>query len=298
MSTRRTPPSGTRSHPDLSKLNEGDLGGSQITLRKRKNRDDGDQLIDFRDEIMSLIKESFLTQNESLIRLQEDMNIIKNQMQDIKHSHEVMVLEHKKLKEEFSQLKTTTDNEINLLQGNLTQANDTISNLSRQLSINDQLARMNNLEISGVPLMKSENLHNILHNVAVKVGITITSADVDYIHRVRRYPSKDGETAAGLTPNIIVRFTRRRCKGDMIAAVRARRGLTTADLGIDGPAKPVFVNDHLTPHNKMLYRQARTLGKENGYKFIWLNDCKIFLRKNEVSKSITIANESDLKKIK
>lgn len=84
----------------------------------------------------------------------------------------------------------------------------------------------------------------------------------------------------------------------MLAAIRARRGLTTADLDIDGPARPVFVNDHLAPLNKLLYGRVRKLGKELGYKYIWLNDCKIFVRKNDTSKAILISSEADLVKIK
>ncbi|KAG7300149.1 hypothetical protein JYU34_015698, partial [Plutella xylostella] len=51
----------------------------------------------------------------------------------------------------------------------------------------------------------------------------------------------------------------RKKKNDVLAAVRARRGLSTADLGLAGPSRPVFVNDHLTPSNKVLYRSAPQL---------------------------------------
>ncbi|CAG9795435.1 unnamed protein product [Diatraea saccharalis] len=54
-------------------------------------------------------------------------------------------------------------------------------------------------------------------------------------------------------------------KNDFLAAVRTRRGLTTADIGIDGTSKAIFINDHLTPHNKTLFKQVRKLES-------WLND--------------------------
>ncbi|KAL4721039.1 hypothetical protein ACJJTC_018922 [Scirpophaga incertulas] len=136
------------------------------------------------------------------------------------------------------------------------------------------------------------------------VALPLSVSDIDYIHRVRRYPrpstSKDGlpDAKSPDMSNIIVRFTQRSKKNDLLAAVRARRGLYTSDLDIDGPASVVFVNDHLAPHNKILYSQVRTMGRSKGYKYIWINDCKIFLRKNDTSKAIHISNSDDLSKIK
>lgn len=195
----------------------------------------------------------------------------------------------------------------NTLRKDLFAANITITELSNRLKESDQQGRLNNLEISGVPVSRGENLHSIVNNIAVKVGFKIDPFDIDYLHRVRKFPkktdsSREGENSLSprseLPPNIIVRFTRRHRKRELIAAVRARRGLTTADVGIDGAAKPIFVNDHLCPHNKIIYRRARELGKQYRYKYIWLNDCKIFLRKNDTSRALFIGSESDLAKIK
>ncbi|KAL4703189.1 hypothetical protein ACJJTC_004865 [Scirpophaga incertulas] len=122
--------------------------------------------------------------------------------------------------------------------------------------------------------------------------------------QVRRYPrhstSKDGlpDAKSPDMSNIIVRFTQRSKKNDLLAAVRARRGLYTSDLDIDGPASVVFVNDHLAPYNKILYSQVRAMGRSKGYKYIWINDCNIFLRKNDTSKAIHISNSDDLSKVK
>ncbi|KAJ2941372.1 hypothetical protein O0L34_g3575 [Tuta absoluta] len=158
---------------------------------------------------------------------------------------------------------------------------------------------MNNLEISGVPATKGENLMNLLHTLCVKIGVTLTPYDVDRIHRVRKYPTKqsEGKPADYDIPNIVIRFARRRPLNEVLAACKSRRGITTAELGFDGPAKPVFINQHLAPHNKTMYRNARDAAKKLAYQFIWIKDSKIFVRKNETSKVIHIGSESDLKKI-
>lgn len=191
------------------------------------------------------------------------------------------------------------------LEQDLLEANNKITLLSNQITANDQNGRMNNLEITGIPYSKVENLNNILNNIAVKVGFELKSTDIDYVHRVRKFPMKTDSNSEDSSPqrvyrpaNIIVRFTQRQRKRDLLAAVRARRSLTTVDAGIDGAAKPVFINDHLTRFNKNLYRQVRQLGKEKNFRYIWINDSKIFVRKNETSKALLIRCELDLDKIK
>ncbi|KAI8429265.1 hypothetical protein MSG28_007771 [Choristoneura fumiferana] len=71
-------------------------------------------------------------------------------------------------------------------------------------------------------------------------------------------------------PAIVVRFTQRRRKNELLAAVRARRGLTTSDIGLPGPAAAVYVGDHLTPVNKLLLKQARQLKLEHNYSYLWV----------------------------
>lgn len=157
-----------------------------------------------------------------------------------------------------------------------------------------------------------------LHLIGRKVGISIDDKDVDSIQRVRRYvrASEGGDAAANGTvvgapdqrpggaaakarePAIVVRFARRRVKDQLLAAVRARRGLTTADIDISGPAENIYLSDHLTPPNKLLLKRARELKKELDYSYLWIRDCKIFMRKNEGSKVVLINSNTDLLKLK
>ncbi|KAG7310500.1 hypothetical protein JYU34_003287 [Plutella xylostella] len=191
---------------------------------------------------------------------------------------------------------------VSKLELDLKTANETINKLQIENNSRDQYARMNNLEISGVPVNKGENLINILHSICAKVGITMQDSDLDSIHRVRRFPS--GGAAGGAErpdarpPSIIVRFTRRRAKDQLLAGVRARRGLSSADLGLPGPAAQLYVSDHLTPANKLLLKRARELKSELNFTYLWVRDCKIYMRKSDNAKVVVINNECDLKKLK
>lgn len=246
------------------------------------------------EEITDRRSETLLAQLTSSLRsiMSSELSTMRNEIKELRESitfvsdqYDKVVKENKETRELVRELRVENES-----------MKSTVIALTEQLQLKEQSGRINNIEISGVPLIKGENLNNILNRIATKVGFKILPTDVDCIHRVRRYPLDSKPST--LAPNIIVRFTQRTRKSELLALIRTRRGLSTADLDIDGPAKPVFVNDHLSPQNKVLYGRARKIGKELNYKFIWLSDCKIFVRKNESTKAILISNANDLDKIK
>ncbi|KAL0861204.1 hypothetical protein ABMA27_008772 [Loxostege sticticalis] len=318
MSIQRSPPHKySGSQPDLSKLREEAL--LNVSDRKRKmpecSCDFEDKFSQLQQNLIASINVTLEKQNKNiqsaLDLLRDDLKGFRQEMRDIKDKIQNLTIEHTKINNEIRDLKssnTINNNKIDSVTKSASEMQSTIKDLSEQLQVKEQQGRLNNLEIAGVPIRKGENLINIVHNIATKIGFPLTSSDIDYVHRVRRFTSNksnsDGQASgessqdSSTIPNIIIRFTQRKRKSEMLAAVRARRELTSADAGLDGASKPIFINDHLTPQNKLLFRQARLLGKEKDYKFIWLSDCKILMRKSDDSKVIHISNIQDLAKIK
>lgn len=186
------------------------------------------------------------------------------------------------------------------LRQDLDSAKDSISALENELQQRDQLARMNNVEISGIPIATGENLSTLLRAISNKVGYSLDDRDVDGVTRVRRFEASSAsvESSVSRPPAIIVKFARRLCKDKFLAAVRSRRGLTTADVDLSGPSLNVYVSDHLTPRNKQLLKRARQIKAELNYSYLWVRDCKILMRKNERSKVVVIKNDADISKLK
>ncbi|XP_013195930.2 uncharacterized protein LOC106139104 [Amyelois transitella] len=332
MNLHRSPPSHYGSQPNITELSNNEPPSEQqVTFRKRKNPhefnpeqfnkkmddsmaslrsniiiDVNNSLATFRDHMSAVMQDLIEKQNVSIKELTVQVSSFSTQISDMKLECDRIKSENKQNANDVKNLKADNENlhtKLASLEKKLSDSTVTIADLSNQLSYKDQQNRMNNLEISGVPCTKSENLLNIIQTISAKIGVSLCISDIDHIHRVRRFPvtrkiNDNSAQAAAQIPNIIVRFTQRQKKSDLLAAVRARRGLTTADLNIDGPARPVFVSEHLTPSNKMLYSQTRKLGRECGYAYIWIRDCRIFVRKNDASKPILISSESDLTKIK
>lgn len=74
--------------------------------------------------------------------------------------------------------------------------------------------------------------------------------------------------------------------------------LTTETLKISGPVKPIFISENLSPKKKRLFFQARDYAKVNNFKYCWVSNGKIFLRKQDGAPLHLIKCESDLKLIK
>lgn len=207
----------------------------------------------------------------------------------------------------FEDRLTTTEDKMSKLQQELSIAKETIVNLQNVNDAREQYCRQNNVEISGVPVTNGENLITILQSVYNIVGLQFDNKEIDSIHRVRRFDAtstssvnnaESSPKSRSRPPAIVVKFIRRTCKDQLLAAVRARRGLTSADIGLPGPASKLYLSDHLTPGNKLLLKRARELKLELNYVYLWVRDCKIFIRKNDKSKVIRINNVYDLSKIK
>ncbi|KAI5646784.1 hypothetical protein NE865_00642 [Phthorimaea operculella] len=202
-------------------------------------------------------------------------------------------------------ISTAEDNfsALSTLPKELKEAKECISNLVEANNAQEQFSRLNNVEIGGIPLKKNENLVEILQSISSKIGFPLCSTDVDTIHRVRRFvnsSNKPGIPQATRPPAIIVRFTQRRRKDAFLAAKRAHKTLNTADIGIAGPANEVFITHHLTPANKLLLKEAKSVKLTLQYSYLWVQDCKILMRKNDEphSKIIHIKSEGDLRKLK
>lgn len=229
----------------------------------------------------------------SFDELKADVNIIKTSVGDMTSQLKEVNSRMEKVEGRLDSVEQATT-KLESLQRRLDEAKNTIVELTRENNVRDQYSRMNNVEISGIPFQKGENLVSILGTIYTKVGLDL--CDINRIHRVRRFEQKPNEPSR--PPAIIVQFVRQHSKDQLLAAIRTRRGITTADVGLAGPAANVYISDHLIPANKLLLKRARELKQLHGFAYLWVRDCKIFMRKSDSSKIIRISSDKDLLNIK
>lgn len=166
-----------------------------------------------------------------------------------------------------------------------TKIKDELRVIKTEIADLQQYSRRNNLEISNLPETENEKISDVLNSVFNCLEIDVMDK-VSIAHRV--------PTANKAKPKpIIVQFTNRDSKNLCLKAAKSKK-ITASQ--IDGKHKdlPIFFNEHLIPSLKEVFYHCRKFKTENNFKFAWVKDGKIFIRKNENSRVIRIANTADL----
>lgn len=162
-------------------------------------------------------------------------------------------------------------------------------------NVNDveQRARLNNLEIFGLPKQKTENLVSITCKIATKLGVPLTGEDIDYSTRI---PSRIKNN--GLPKTVIIRFKSIQLRDSLLSAARKKRGLSSTDIEIPGESKPIYINEHLTLKNKSLLKATRTKCRELGFQNVWTRNAKIYVRQHNKAPAVRILSLEQLESLK
>lgn len=267
--------------------------------RANKGAEEPSQLNDIVNQLTKTIDEKFKELEKNIMcRLDTKLKEFTEQLEPIIKSVEFLSAQFETLNGKVLTLTSKTA-KIDHLECEIIHLKEIIKEVNDKNNQREQFDRLNNIEIHGVPTSKSENLLNIVENISQKVGFQIQKDDIDFIQRVRPWPTTTPKvvSTSTTTTNIIVRLLRRDCKDALLTAARRHRTLTTADICLPGVASRIFLNDHLTPSNKLLLKKARDLKTTNHFQYLWTKNCNLFLRKNDGSPVMRISSEADLKKI-
>ncbi|CAG9137821.1 unnamed protein product [Plutella xylostella] len=177
-----------------------------------------------------------------------------------------------------------------------------IEDLKMELQDRDQDLLENDIQITHIPETKAENPLHLVKVIAVKLGMTLDERDIVSAVRVGALRPAAGAAegaaaAAARARPLAVRLARRATRDELLCAMRVRRGLTTADMGLEGEPKRFYINERLTKLNRQLFGKARDLGKRFSWRFIWTKDGRVFLRQAEGKPSFRIRCVNDLTNI-
>lgn len=200
------------------------------------------------------------------------------------------------LEQKFEDVKLEMTNKIEKIQ-NLEQENkalrSSVTDLQSRLSLLEQQSRACNVEIQCIPEFKNENLITVVKQIASTVKCNITDHDIQNCTRIMKL-NKDS-----LRPRTtLVKFTTPRVRDTFLAAVLSfnkkaacnRDKLNTSHLGISGDIKPIYVCEHLSPAIKALHAEARIKCKKIGYRYVWVKNGRVFVRKSDNSEYIYVKN--------
>ncbi|CAG4994327.1 unnamed protein product [Parnassius apollo] len=151
----------------------------------------------------------------------------------------------------------------------------TVKNLNSRLSIMEQHSRMSNLEIQCVPEHRAENIPNIITQIGKITGTKISDAD---IHKCTRIAKINPENAR--PRSIIVKFACPWVRDTFLAGVINFNKRNT--------------NEKLNTELKKIHALARATAKKLKYKFVWIKNGRVFLRKTDNTEHIVVRNIEQL----
>lgn len=139
-----------------------------------------------------------------------------------------------------------------------------------------------NVEIKGLPVVAKEDLTSSVRGIATCFGTKVSESDIEVAHRVQSRNKK--------TPNVVVTFASRGVRDRLLSAAKKTR-LNTTHLGF---YIQLYINEHICVENKVLLNKARLAKREKNWKYVWVSQGKVLMRKTENSPVLQITCEGDL----
>ncbi|XP_039762497.1 uncharacterized protein LOC120635547 [Pararge aegeria] len=214
--------------------------------------------------------------------MNNSINFINSQYEDFLEEHRVNQIAVKDLKENNKKLEVTIDA------------------LNTRVTELEQRSRSNNLELQCVPERKNENLIKIVEHLGSAIGLDINADNIMSITRVAKVNRQSTRPRS-----IIVQFSSPLTRDSVLAAVikhnksNPKDKLNTSQIGMGsvGEKQPIYVIEHLSPENKALHAATRLKAKEIGYRYVWVRNGRILMRKDDNSDYKVIKNMDFLNKL-
>lgn len=186
-------------------------------------------------------------------------------------------------------------NQIKLLEKEKEQVRQYITSLDHKIQGIENVYNNSSVVIKHLPVRDVDNLSTTVCGMAKFLNINITSSDILNTYLL---PSKNKLNV------IVVDFLNAKSKKRFLSGAHyfmkyktPNITLNTRDLGFLGKYTSVLINEYLPPSKRQLFFQSRQFAIENYYKFCWVDNGRIYLRKNRRSMSFRISSVACLHKV-
>ncbi|XP_072939720.1 uncharacterized protein [Epargyreus clarus] len=273
---------------------------THVTLRRANPSTTTQSARDFSlDDVKELIQEAMDDLLDKMERrmtkvVETKAKEIFSEINDIKDSISYLNAQHEDIQKQL-QLRCDQVEKLTEENGIL---KSTIKDLGNRLNIMEQHSRLCNLEVQCIPEHKNENLLNVMVQIAKVTGHNLQEGDVHKCTRIAKINPENKRPRS-----VVVKFSNPRVRDTFMANViqynkkHRDNKLNTSHIGIAGEKKPIYVVDHLIPETKRLHALARDKAKQLQYKFVWVKNGRIFMRKTESSEHIMIRDFSQLESL-
>ncbi|VVC34037.1 Baculovirus FP protein,UDP-glucuronosyl/UDP-glucosyltransferase [Cinara cedri] len=186
---------------------------------------------------------------------------------------------NKKLESSLIEMKLLRNDNEKIKLENLRLSNE-ILEIKQKLDSFEQHNLGNRVEIKGVPKSPNENCIAIVQQIAKKLNITITTTEASRL-----------SISNNSYPIIIAKLETAEMRKNLIRSsktIKLNANMLSGNWSTDNK---IFINERLTKDKRILFANTRSTAKEKNYKFVWITNSDILIRKDENSKIIRIKSE-------
>lgn len=267
---------------------------------KHQRTEDEDS--DCSDRVLSLS-----AMNSNLCSTQSDVSEIKTDLKEIKTSLEQVVTNvnnsNLQIKEDIQNALLTITTTISSLVAQVSELNEKDKHKEKQ--INELESRVNKLEQQNIANnieiknIKNKNISpfEIVKKIAESVNVNVSENDINRAYRLKQKDEKLIVEFATINKKkeFMEKIERHRVEAKLIN--REENTETNNSTQNNNNNNYIYINDQLTLNNRKLLWSAKTKAKESGWKFVWVRNGNIYVKKNENSTLIVINNAADIELI-
>ena len=297
-SSQKSPPIHHQSDPNISLTTEPNDDSTTMNVtcrykRRRVNIDHGEDTNSMlRSEIMDIIR----SETRAAIKetLNEEFSSMREEILDFEKAIKFMSADFEDMTAKFK----ACNEEVKCLRGENSQLVKKVTEMEVRVAQLEQDARQNNIEIHCLPEHKQENLIKTLVQLSNVVSYPLAEVEILSCTRVQKLNASSNQPRA-----VICKLPSKIKRDNLLGAIslynrsNPSNKLNTKLLGYGDKPSPVYVGEHLTAANKSLHAATRIAAKEKKYKFVWVRNGKILVRKNETSSTRVITSLEGLKNL-
>lgn len=258
-----------------------------ISTRCKRKRDE-DIHVDF-ENFKKEMRDMMSKRDGEIDKITPALNEIKQTNKSIEASLSFLISQNEDLKKKVESLETQ-----------IKKDKDYIVVLEDKLEEAQRSSRKTCIEIKNVPKQSNETTETLIKYVstlATNLNCQVNDSDIRDIYRVQ---SKRKDK---INTSIIVETRSTILKSDIIKRcktfnIKNIQKLRAKHLGIKtNEETPIYISEQLTAKGSRLFFLARDLVKVKNYKFCWTSFGRVYVRRDEESRIITITNEGQIQNL-
>ena len=210
----------------------------------------------------ALEMKGIMIQKQSEIDLSQHVIKILTKLESVTEELLILKLDLSTVKKENSQLKKR----VSELELYADESDEQLFNIEKRMNKLEQYTRRDNIEISGIAAdVKQEDLDKTVVELLGMMDVHINTNNIEACHKL---PDNQKPN------NIIVRFSNRKIAIDCF---RKKKKLKESD---NAEAKKCFITENLSPANKEILNECKTLQQDNIINSVWTYNGNILIKFN------------------